>query len=57
MLGHVALADSMARVQGAVPHHVVLEGLPAPVAISDFPAVTATADHAFVVLKFAELLQ
>ena len=51
MLGHEALADSMAGVQGAVPHHLVLEGLTASVAISDFPAVTATADHVFVVLK------
>ena len=57
MLAHAALADSMAEVQGAVPHHVVLEGLPASVAIPDFAAVTATADQAFVVLQFAELLQ
>ena len=47
----------MAEVQGAVPHHVVLEGLPASVAIPDFAAVTATADQALVVLQFAELLQ
>ena len=47
----------MAEVQCAVPHHVVLEGLPASVAIPDFPAITATADHTFVFLQFAELLQ
>ena len=47
----------MAEVQGAVPHHVVLEGLPASAAIPDFPSITATADHTFVVLQFAEFLQ
>ena len=57
MLGHAALADSMTEVQGAVPHHVVLEGLPTSIAVPDFATVTATADQAFVVLQFAELFQ
>ena len=47
----------MAEIQGAMPHHVILEWLPASVAIPDFAAVTATADHAFAVLKFAELVK
>lgn len=57
MLGHAALTDPMAEVQGAVPHHVILEWLPASVAIPDLAAVAATADQAFAVLKFAELFQ
>ena len=39
----------MGEVQGAVPHHVVLEGLTITVAITDSAAVTATADQAFSV--------
>ena len=49
MLGHATLANSMAEVRVAVPHHVVLEGLPVTVAIDDSAAVTATADQGFSV--------
>ena len=57
MFIHASLADSVAEIQAAVPHHVILKGLPGPIAIANFSAVTAAADQAAILLQSAEFFQ
>ena len=57
MLIHASLADSVAEIQAAMPHHVILKVLPGTSAIPDLSAVAAAADQTTVLLQTAEFIQ